>query len=149
MPYEITDEQGATSEATLSIEVVDVDAPIDINNPSTFNNAPPIATNDEFETFNTVPVSSSLVSNDSDPDSDPITLTEINGQSVVDGDVIDVFDPNDPTSVVGTLTIIDVTTGEFTFTPTDPTFSGEPTFCLLYTSPSPRDRQKSRMPSSA
>ena len=27
--------------------------------------------------------------------------------------------------------------------------SGEPTICLLYTSPSPRDRQKSRMPSSA
>ena len=25
----------------------------------------------------------------------------------------------------------------------------EPTICLLYTSPSPRDRQKSRMPSSA
>ena len=27
--------------------------------------------------------------------------------------------------------------------------SSVPTFCLLYTSPSPRDRQKSRMPSSA
>ena len=27
--------------------------------------------------------------------------------------------------------------------------SGKSTFCLLYTSPSPRDRQKSRMPSSA
>ena len=26
---------------------------------------------------------------------------------------------------------------------------GKPTVCLLYTSPSPRDRQKSRMPSSA
>ena len=26
---------------------------------------------------------------------------------------------------------------------------GDPSFCLLYTSPSPRDRQKSRMPSSA
>ena len=26
---------------------------------------------------------------------------------------------------------------------------GEDSFCLLYTSPSPRDRQKSRMPSSA
>ena len=26
---------------------------------------------------------------------------------------------------------------------------GNPTICLLYTSPSPRDRQKSRMPSSA
>ena len=28
-------------------------------------------------------------------------------------------------------------------------FSKEYMFCLLYTSPSPRDRQKSRMPSSA
>ena len=28
-------------------------------------------------------------------------------------------------------------------------FKGEYRFCLLYTSPSPRDRQKSRMPSSA
>ena len=27
--------------------------------------------------------------------------------------------------------------------------SGQPISCLLYTSPSPRDRQKSRMPSSA
>ena len=33
---------------------------------------------------------------------------------------------------------------------TPPIFlSGAPTICLLYTSPSPRDRQKSRMPSSA
>ena len=29
------------------------------------------------------------------------------------------------------------------------TFNGTGTTCLLYTSPSPRDRQKSRMPSSA
>ena len=29
------------------------------------------------------------------------------------------------------------------------TYSGVPSGCLLYTSPSPRDRQKSRMPSSA
>ena len=28
-------------------------------------------------------------------------------------------------------------------------FRGDYKFCLLYTSPSPRDRQKSRMPSSA
>ena len=34
--------------------------------------------------------------------------------------------------------------------PIDPTFAGERELgCLLYTSPSPRDRQKSRMPSSA
>ena len=31
----------------------------------------------------------------------------------------------------------------------DQSKSVQPTFCLLYTSPSPRDRQKSRMPSSA
>ena len=30
-----------------------------------------------------------------------------------------------------------------------PNFSAQPNVCLLYTSPSPRDRQKSRMPSSA
>ena len=30
-----------------------------------------------------------------------------------------------------------------------PTLCDDPNFCLLYTSPSPRDRQKSRMPSSA
>ena len=35
-------------------------------------------------------------------------------------------------------------TAELTAEPT-----AEPTDCLLYTSPSPRDRQKSRMPSSA
>ena len=28
-------------------------------------------------------------------------------------------------------------------------FDADPNYCLLYTSPSPRDRQKSRMPSSA
>ena len=28
-------------------------------------------------------------------------------------------------------------------------YAGKPSSCLLYTSPSPRDRQKSRMPSSA
>ena len=35
---------------------------------------------------------------------------------------------------------------EFDITFNDP---GDYTYCLLYTSPSPRDRQKSRMPSSA
>ena len=33
--------------------------------------------------------------------------------------------------------------------PTAPLIQQYPTTCLLYTSPSPRDRQKSRMPSSA
>ena len=133
-----------------------------------------------------------MLSNDADPDGDLTTLTEINGMAVDDGDIINIEDPNNPGVVIGTLEIIDVTTGEFTFTPTDPTFQGEPTFeytiedpsgatdtadvtitvtadpdpnandapeagddlataqaCLLYTSPSPRDRTRSRMPSSA
>ena len=47
----------------------------------------------------------------------------------------------------GTLTYADgdVYVGGFS----EDTEHGHCTFCLLYTSPSPRDRQKSRMPSSA
>ena len=43
---------------------------------------------------------------------------------------------------------LDVRDGEF-LSVLGPSGCGKSTFCLLYTSPSPRDRQKSRMPSSA
>ena len=43
---------------------------------------------------------------------------------------------------------VDLTAGRFTAI-MGPSGSGKSTLCLLYTSPSPRDRQKSRMPSSA
>src|SRR5678809_928324 len=39
--------------------------------------------------------------------------------------------------------------GEEGYKPTEALSGGETARCLLYTSPSPRDRQKSRMPSSA
>ena len=61
--------------------------------------------------------------------------------------------------VKGTLTFTDATSriGRFSTKTTAGTLKGgsakgttaTDTFCLLYTSPSPRDRQKSRMPSSA
>ena len=35
------------------------------------------------------------------------------------------------------------------YAPTPPSGRNPPRFCLLYTSPSPRDRTRSRMPSSA
>ena len=50
-----------------------------------------------------------------------------------------------------TITIPDVEPTPDTTRPptTRPRTTRPPTTCLLYTSPSPRDRQKSRMPSSA
>ena len=134
--YTITDEEGADDVATVSIEVRDLDAPVDPTDPSTLDNTPPIATDDQFETFNTQPFTSSIMSNDSDPDGDVITLTEINGAPVVNGDVIDIEDPNSPGTIIGTVTVDDVTTGQFTFTPTDPTFSGEPVFEYTIEDPS-------------
>ena len=54
-----------------------------------------------------------------------IRTTEITGEALIEQPII----PN-----VGDIMLMDF---------------GRGTFCLLYTSPSPRDRQKSRMPSSA
>ena len=42
-----------------------------------------------------------------------------------------------------------ITNGSFTEVPVGTELTANPNTCLLYTSPSPRDRQKSRMPSSA
>ena len=65
----------------------------------------------------------------------------------VDGDTLSISSFEQPEHG----TIVDNEDGTFTFTP-DENWNGETDFtytCLLYTSPSPRDRQKSRMPSSA
>ena len=42
--YTVTDTFGKTDTATVSIEVRDLNAPVDPTDPTTFNNAPPIAT---------------------------------------------------------------------------------------------------------
>ena len=51
----------------------------------------------------------------------------------------------DPTAVIGK----NVTVGPWTIIGADVVVGDDCNICLLYTSPSPRDRQKSRMPSSA
>ena len=60
-----------------------------------------------------------------------------------DGDVLSVAEVNGDTALVG-QPVTGSTGGEFTINP-----DGSYSFCLLYTSPSPRDRTRSRMPSSA
>ena len=134
IPYAVTDEEGNSDEATLTIEVIDTDPPVDPTDPSTFDNVQPVATDDDFTTFNDMPLSSSVLSNDVDPDGDVLEVTEVNGQPVDPTTPVEIFDPADPTSQVGELTINP--DGTFTFTPTDPTFQGEPTFEYTITDPS-------------
>ena len=61
------------------------------------------------------------------------TYTRQSSAGIVDGGVIEASDLNDEFDQI--LAAFAVSTGH--------------SHCLLYTSPSPRDRQKSRMPSSA
>ena len=85
--------------------------------------------------------SSSIVSNDSQD--------EISNETPITNDVITVAEV-EPISEIDVEENIDVTENEsLNNAPfvTDPEVQNR--ICLLYTSPSPRDRQKSRMPSSA
>ncbi|MCK9237948.1 MAG: DUF4347 domain-containing protein [Thiopseudomonas sp.] len=61
--YTITDADGDVSTATLTVTIKD--------------NTPPEANNDFAETDEDTPVSGNLLTNDKDPDGDPITVTEI------------------------------------------------------------------------
>ena len=197
--YTIIDTFGKTDEATVSIEVRDTNEPVDPSDPTTFNNTPPEATDDEFSSFVDVPLTSSVMSNDSDPDGDVITIADGAGDPAAAPQTI-------ATTEGGTVTLN--TDGTFTFTPSavfnvedtfdytivdpsgatdtatvtltvepdsDPATNDDPVAgndlavapvgtpattnllandtdpngCLLYTSPSPRDKRQSRMPSSA
>ena len=57
-------------------------------------------------------------------------------------------DPNNPTCLFDTITGFDMDNGALLIVHNSPT-GPPPFFCLLYTSPSPRDATLSRMPSSA
>ncbi len=87
--YEVSDEGGNTTTATVTIEVRD----------TTPNNSP-VANDDSGSTFTDQPVSGSLTSNDSDPDGDPLTINTIpvagpvNGVVVINPDGTYTYSPN-------------------------------------------------------
>ena len=195
--YTVTDLFGKTDTATVSIEVRDPNEPVD---PGAVDNAPPVATDDEFSSLVDTPLNSSVISNDTDPDGDVIAIADASGEVATAVQMI-------PTTAGGTVELN--TDGTFTYTPAsgfigedsfdytivdpsgatdtatvtlnvapdDPAVNNNPNAgddliaatknepgtanllgndtdpesdtCLLHTSPSPRDKRQSRMPSSA
>jgi hypothetical protein len=93
--YTITDNNAlpATDSATLTITVVG-------DTPGV--NDPPVAQNDTASTEQGVPVSGNVLVNDSDPDGDPITVTDVLMDTDGDGVADDPVTPGTPTPVYGT-----------------------------------------------
>ena len=116
--YTVTDTFGKTDTATVSIEVRDLDDPS--------GNTPPIATDDTFSSFVDVPLSSSVISNDTDPNGDVITIADVAGIAATTAQAI-------ATTAGGTVTLN--TDGTFTYTP-PAGFIGEDTFDYSIVDPS-------------
>ena len=119
VPYTISDPDGETASAVHTVEVA---------------NAPPVADDDLDQTQPATPVIIDVLANDSDPNGDALTVTEVNGVVITPGTAQTIPVPN------GTVTVN--AAGAITVTP-DAGFAGDidvPYTCLLYTSPSPRDR---------
>jgi uncharacterized repeat protein (TIGR01451 family) len=93
--YTITDNNvlPASDTATLTIEVI-ADRPL--------LNDPPVAQDDTNTTEENVPVSDSVLPNDSDPDGDPLTVVSALVATGVDGVVNDVLPLGVPTAIYGT-----------------------------------------------
>ena len=121
--YTITDDNTlpATDSATLTIEVVS-DTPN--------QNDPPVAQDDTASTEPGVPVSGNVMDNDSDPDGDPITVTDVLVDTDCDGVVDDPITLGTPTAVCGTDENGNtVPAGELTINPDGTwTFDPEPDF---------------------
>jgi len=77
--YEVIDELGNTDTADVSVEVRDLNVPIDPANPALGYNASPIATNDSFTSFADALVTSSVLSNDADPDGGSVMIADSSG----------------------------------------------------------------------
>ena len=78
--YTVRDGQGQTSTTTLQITVVGL-------------NDGPVATADVGVTPKGQPLTLDVLANDSDPDGDDLTITQINGQNVQPGDTVEIKDP--------------------------------------------------------
>ena len=98
------------------------------------------------------------IGDNADPNPNDAMPLDVDSDGDGIGDKTDPY-PNDPNNIpplyddgsmdgVTTSETTDTSTDTTTSTTTDTTDTTDTT-CLLYTSPSPRDRQKSRMPSSA
>jgi glycerol uptake facilitator-like aquaporin len=98
-PYSIIDEFGNTDTALVTITV---------------ENTPPVANNDIISTLVNTPVIIYPLTNDSDPDGNPLTITEINGVPVTSGTTV---------VVTGWTTTLNPD-GTITFTP-NPWFTGD------------------------
>jgi VCBS repeat-containing protein len=135
--YTISDGNGKTDDATVTIDIIDGN--------STY------AVDDVYFGLNVTEITGNLLINDTDPENDVQSMS------------------TSPVTQPTHGTVVLHEDGTFTYTP-DPDFIGTDQFiyeiydtenppsrdsatvyitCLLYTSPSPRDRTRSRMPSSA
>ena len=77
--YTVTDTFGKTDTATVSIEVRDLNGPVDPSDPATIDNAPPIATDDVFNVTLDTDLISNVISIDADPDGDVIAIADAMG----------------------------------------------------------------------
>ena len=103
--YTVEDQLGNPLEGTVTVDV------------TPGPNNPPLADDDSTVTPINTPVSVDVLGNDSDPDSDPLTITEVNGTPITEGGpAIPV--PNGTVALVG---------GELVFTPT-PGYTGPADF---------------------
>jgi VCBS repeat-containing protein len=100
--YTVADPEGATDTATLTL-VVDE------------GNDPPIADDDNVTGEEDESVTFDPRTNDQDPEGDPLTVTEINGQPIDKDTPVTIYDPADPTTPVGEITMDDE--GKLIFTP--------------------------------
>ena len=104
--YTVDDGHGGTSTATVNVAV----------------DHPPVATPDTVSTDFGSPVTIPVLANDTDPDGDPLSITQVGGQPIAVGTPV--------TIVVGGVTEGTVTLGgdgQLTFTPA-PGYSGPATF---------------------
>ena len=84
-------------------------------------NDDPVAQDDTFTVDEDGAVSIPVLGNDSDPDGDPLTITQVDGQPIVEGATVPVAN--------GTVALVG---GELVFTP-DPNFNGPVTFVYTVT----------------